>query len=368
MTAAIIVKTMESGNAPPANPAATASEVATAAPGAMNVTDWNSTPGRPTVCRARPLRPGGWASGRVGVGISGAAMRTYSPVRCRRRARQGETYWADTSMAAEGVGPLLASPVLHAAARSLFDGRMTATSFLYVDVTAPMPGTDAGHVDVPSFRGIDRRTVPGWFLLAMRRSGLFTGGRSARPPPWSGFTRGPGERSATGPRARRYPAQCPAGLQHGNSRGQRPHAAPGGSGRRPRPLARCAAGRPAAPRGGDRWEVRDNDAAIETYRPAELRISLPWKAEVYLDEADRERRVGHLDDLTAARAFSVLAAELSRRHRWPGGRPPTSTIPAGRRPSWPLTPGRLRSGSSAWSKAVAVSATEPAILLLTWQM
>jgi hypothetical protein len=36
-----------------------------------------------------------------------------------------------------------------------------------------MPGIDAGHVDVPSFRGLDRRTVSGWFLLAMRRSGLF---------------------------------------------------------------------------------------------------------------------------------------------------------------------------------------------------
>src|SRR5580693_4524293 len=91
MTAAIKVRTMESGNAPPANPAATASEVATAAPGAMNVTDWNSTPGRPTVCRARPLRPGARASGRVGVGVSGAAMRTYSLVRLRRLARPGET-------------------------------------------------------------------------------------------------------------------------------------------------------------------------------------------------------------------------------------------------------------------------------------
>ena len=37
-----------------------------------------------------------------------------------------------------------------------------------------MPGIDVGHVGVPSFRGLDRLTVPGWFLLAMRRSVLFT--------------------------------------------------------------------------------------------------------------------------------------------------------------------------------------------------
>src|SRR5580693_1372453 len=71
MTAAIRVRTMESGAAPQANPAATAREVATAAPGAMNVTDWNSTPGRPTECRARPV-PLVFVSGRV----SDAVIRT----------------------------------------------------------------------------------------------------------------------------------------------------------------------------------------------------------------------------------------------------------------------------------------------------
>jgi hypothetical protein len=59
MTAAIMVRTMDSGSAPPANPAPTASEVATAAPGAMNVTDWNSTPASPTEFLARPVRPAG---------------------------------------------------------------------------------------------------------------------------------------------------------------------------------------------------------------------------------------------------------------------------------------------------------------------
>jgi len=30
------------------------------------------------------------------------------------------------------------------------------------------------HVDVPSFRGLDRRAFPGWLLLAMQLSGLYT--------------------------------------------------------------------------------------------------------------------------------------------------------------------------------------------------
>jgi hypothetical protein len=37
-----------------------------------------------------------------------------------------------------------------------------------------MLGIDVGHVGVSSVRGLDRRTVPGWLLLAKRRSGLFT--------------------------------------------------------------------------------------------------------------------------------------------------------------------------------------------------
>jgi hypothetical protein len=230
--------------------------------------------------------------------------------------------WADASTAAVGIGPLLASSVLHAAARSLFGGSLTAASFLYVNVTAPMPGIDAGHVDVPSFRGLDRRTVPGWFLLAMRRSGLFYRWviRTATAVVWfyagsggalSYWPEGPG-----GPRRTVAPVSNSA-IVGDNDRMLHRVEAVGEPGRW-RAVPRDALLYHA---GGDRWEVRDDDAVIEAYRSAELRISLSWKAEVYLDEADRERRVGHLDDLTPGRALSVLAAELSSRHRWAGDPP-----------------------------------------------
>src|SRR5580692_3980044 len=53
--AATSVTSTDSDSAPPAYAAATASEVATPPPGAMNVTDWNTTPGSPIVCCARPV-------------------------------------------------------------------------------------------------------------------------------------------------------------------------------------------------------------------------------------------------------------------------------------------------------------------------
>ncbi len=230
--------------------------------------------------------------------------------------------WADPSTAAADVGPLLASPVLHAAARSLFGGRLTDTSFLYVNVTAPMPGIDSGHVDVPSFRGLDRRTVPGWFLLAMQRSGLFRRWaiRTATAVVWfyagsggalSYWPAGPG-----GPRRAAAPVTNSA-MVGDNDRMLHRVEAVGDPGRW-RAVPRDALLHHA---GGDRWEVRDDGAVIETYRFAELRVSLSWKAEVFLDEADRELRVARLDELTPARAVSVLAAELGRRRRWVGGPP-----------------------------------------------
>jgi hypothetical protein len=230
--------------------------------------------------------------------------------------------WADTSMAAEGVGPLLASPVLHAAARSLFAGRVTATSFLYVNVTAPMPGIDAGHVDVPSFRGLDRRTIPGWFLLAMQRSRLFTRWaiRTATAVVW--FYAGAGGALSywpEGPAGPRHsvPATSNAALVGDNDRMLHRVEAVGDPSRW-RAVSRDAL---LHYTGADRWEVRDHDATIETYRAAELRVSLSWKAEVYLDDADRDRRIRRLDDLTPARVVSVLATELRRQHRW-AGHPP----------------------------------------------
>src|ERR1700733_1464940 len=56
ISAATSVTRTDSDSAPPAYAAATAREVATPPPGAMNVTDWKTTPGSPIVCGARPVR------------------------------------------------------------------------------------------------------------------------------------------------------------------------------------------------------------------------------------------------------------------------------------------------------------------------
>jgi hypothetical protein len=58
--------------------------------------------------------------------------------------------WADDSMTVEGAAPLLASPMLRDAALSLLGGAACDPTFLYVNITAPMPGTDCGCPRAPT--------------------------------------------------------------------------------------------------------------------------------------------------------------------------------------------------------------------------
>jgi hypothetical protein len=227
--------------------------------------------------------------------------------------------WADDSMTVEGTAPLLASPMLRDAALSLLGGAACDPTFLYVNITAPMPGTDAGHVDVPSFRGLDRRAVPGWLLLAMQRSGLFTrwAVRTATAVVW--FYRGAGgalsywPEGPAGPR-RSIPPTTNTALVGDNDRMFHRVEAVGDPARW-RPVPRDAL---LHHTGAGRWQLRDGRDLIGTYSFDELRISLSWKAEVYLDDGERERRVSHRDDLTAERALSIMAEALGAQGLWDG--------------------------------------------------
>ncbi|HEY2281612.1 MAG TPA: hypothetical protein VGI00_24905 [Streptosporangiaceae bacterium] len=236
--------------------------------------------------------------------------------------------WADAKQIVDDAGPLLDAPALHNAAQVLFGGRLSVPSFLYVNVTAPMPRTDTGHVDVPSFRDLDRRSLPGWFLLAMERSGLFDrwAVRTATAVVW--FYQGTGGELSYWPDGPDGLAQTAASTSNhaivGDNDRMRHRVEAVGDPARWRAVPREALLHHA---GQDCWEVRDGDQVIEVYRFTELRISLSWKAEVYLDEAEHERRVAHQDDLTPAGAISIMAAELRRQGRWPGADDPDVADP-----------------------------------------
>lgn len=78
------------------------------------------------------------------------------------------------------------------------------------------------------------------------------------------------------------------------------------------------------------WELVDDDGAgpvVATYRFEELRFSVPWKADRFADEADRDRwRTGNdgldLDSVLAAAGGRPRRAR--RAHRRPARSPPRS--------------------------------------------
>jgi hypothetical protein len=91
-----------------------------------------------------------------------------------------------------------------------------------------------------------------------------------------------------------------------------------------RPVTRDALVHPV---GADRWEIRNGTDVLARHRSVNLRVSLSWKAEVFLDEAERRRRDEHLDDLGVARALEILTDELRARGKW-GQRPGDPREPA----------------------------------------
>jgi hypothetical protein len=236
--------------------------------------------------------------------------------------------WHDQVTTVAGAGSLLVSPALLEGAIRLFEGRASVPSYLFVNVTAPMPRTDAGHVDVPSFRDLDRRHLPGWFLLAMGRSGLFTRGAGPTPTAVIWFYEGTGGELTYWPDGpagppRSVPAVSNTALVGDNDRMPHRVEAVGDPGRW-RSVPRGALLHHA---GADRWELRDGDTVLDRYRAADLRISLSWKAEVYLHEDERERRVAHTDDLTPREALAIMATALRDRGEWNGEAPGTAEDP-----------------------------------------
>jgi hypothetical protein len=227
--------------------------------------------------------------------------------------------WAHGGTTVEGIEELIDLPVLHHAGRQLFGGATSDTTFLYLNITAPMPRVDAGHVDVPAFRGLDRFNAPGWLLLAMSRSGAFERWRIRTATAVIWFYEG------TGGFLRYWPAGA-----IGPSREIAPVPNTAIIGDNDRMLHRVEAiGDPelwkAVPRSsqlhharGGLWEIRDGDEVLSSYGFEQLRVSLSWKAAVWLDQADRERWLAHSDDLSLAEATGTLADKLRALGLWAG--------------------------------------------------
>jgi hypothetical protein len=227
--------------------------------------------------------------------------------------------WAYDVPLVDGAEQILEHVRLIAAARQVFDGSVVVPQIVYINLTTPMPAQPTGHVDIPAFRGIDRTQHPTWLLQMMGQSGLFEDVRVriATAVAWlyhgenGGFSYWPD--GPDGPRQRHDPPFDNTAIVGDNDfmfhRVER-------VGSRDDPLAQNltldSLLHPAAD-DPEQWVITDD--GDERYRlPFEkVRISVSWKAKVFLDEEDRRIADEHLDDITLDEVVDRFVADLAAR-------------------------------------------------------
>jgi hypothetical protein len=231
-----------------------------------------------------------------------------------------ETYFYERSVV-DGIEVFLRDEGLREAAREVHGLPLVVPSIVYANLL--LPGQElAVHTDVPEFRGADRRHLPQWLLVVMLHSGLFDAWRRPIVTGIAYFGECRGGALAfypDGPEAppRTAPARHNTAVVldtdtvfHGVDRVLPDGAVP--------PFRRDMQ---LVFEDGS-WRLFDGAETLARYRWSDLRFSVSWKAYCYADEADRRRAERHEDDLELPRILDALEADLRRRGRLAGPRPP----------------------------------------------
>ncbi|MHA7839001.1 MAG: hypothetical protein ACX98W_16200 [bacterium] len=225
--------------------------------------------------------------------------------------------WAYDEPLVPGAETILENPRFIEAARTLFDAEVVRPNVVYVNLMAPLSFAGEGHIDVPAFRGIDRREFPIWLLQQMSRSGLFADWQIDIATAVSWFYEGDGgafDYWAEGPTAPPRTLQPPFSNRAVVGDNDFMFHRVGTVGEVTKTLEAGLESElmPAPDDSGD-WIVRDRDEEIARYPYEAIRISVSWKAEVFADDAARRVREEHLDDLTLDGVVDRFLADLSDR-------------------------------------------------------
>jgi hypothetical protein len=210
------------------------------------------------------------------------------------------------------------------AARRALDGALVRPQTIYVNLNTEGPDPDAGHRDVPMYRGIDRNEHGVTVCHLMLRSGLFERWRVRIATAVSWFSDQTGGGFVYWPDG---PDHAPH--RHGppfrntslvsDNEAMYHHIEAIGSGVHPEGLSPASVLELDPDRPGW-WRIRDEERIVARYPEREVRISVSWKGLVFDDEADAVRFDEHTDDLTIERVgeifFDLLRREGALQH-WP---------------------------------------------------
>jgi hypothetical protein len=187
---------------------------------------------------------------------------------------------------------------------------------VYVNPSLPMPAGDAGHPDVPVFRGVDRTLARVWLLTTMGRSGLFERWRIPTATAVAWFCAGEGGGLTYWPdcpdaRPKTLPARTNTALVGDNDRMfHRVESIGGPDDDMVRGLTLDSE---LAFVGDGTWAAGDGERELARYPVRQVRVSVSWKAQV-LRDAEKARVVDeHLDDLRFDDVFATFRRDLDAR-------------------------------------------------------
>ena len=239
-----------------------------------------------------------------------------------------ETYFYGEHTSAPGSEAFRDDEGLLAAARRLHGRPIAVPAIVYANIL--LPGQElAVHTDVPEFRGANRRVVPQWLLVVMRHSELFESWRmpiatavayfgDAEGGELAYYPNGPdGAPAVHPPRHNTAVVLDTDTVFHGVDRVAGDDA----------PLARLKPGMRLRHDGDQRWSLlgaESDDDVVAAYRTSDLRYSVSWKAYCFADAAEHRAWADHSDDLSLADILDTLEADLRRRDRLDGPRPPAA--------------------------------------------
>jgi hypothetical protein len=177
-----------------------------------------------------------------------------------------------------------------AAAKKTFSAKIVRPLKCILNINGAMP--DGGkHVDLPVFRGFSAPHAPVWFLMNMSYSQLFLPWMVPIASGLAWFHKGIGgafEYWADGPDRPPRVESAPLwnnGVMSDNEFMFHRVDAIGTPEEQARLDGRLRASDKLCSVGHDLWEIRDGDRVVEQLQSTQLRISLLWKAHVFLDES-----------------------------------------------------------------------------------
>lgn len=224
--------------------------------------------------------------------------------------------WVHDDFHAPGAEVFLEHPAYLEAARSFYGAEVVEPTSVYVNLMTAIADGGPAHTDNPRFHGRDRTNTPMWLLRAMLWSGLFERFEILQATAiwWMNDVEGGGLYYwPDGPD--RAPVQHVGAMADtalfGDNHGMFHQVAPIGpfdaGTRRVTPGAVLG----PAQDGTDDWTVTDL-GAVELRLPLDaIRVSVLWKADVYLTAAERDERRRH--PLSMHDVVEIFNDDLARR-------------------------------------------------------